>query len=657
MTPHKILVTEDEIVIALDLQRRLSNLGYLVPVVAASGEEAIEQAASLHPDLLLMDIMLEGEFYGIETAKRICAQMDIPVIYLTANADPQTLKRVQESGAASYLLKPYRERELQISIEMALRNHELKQQLREANSVLERRVRERTADLEAANQCLRERAALLDETHDAIMVRDLDHRVRYWNCAAQHLYGWTAEEAIGKLIHDLILQGHWEHVPQASAGTLRDGEWSGEVTVFTKAGKRLTIQSRWTLLSNRDGQPHAFLIAHTDLTEQKLLEAKYLRAQRLESIGALASGIAHDLNNVFTPILMASQLIKDDPTAAGHASLLDLLHASARRGSDMVKQVLSFARGLDGGVGPIQIQHLLQDLHKMMRETFPRQIKTEMRLPADLWAVLGDATQLYQVFMNLCINARDAMPEGGVLKITAANIDLSQGDSRSSAHKPGPYVCITVADSGMGVPLEIQQRIFEPFFTTKENGKGTGLGLSTVRTIVATHAGFLEMESEVGAGTRFDVFLPAHCSVPSAGDAAAQEPPDGDGELVLFAEDESTTQEVVKATLEAHGYEVLLAGDGAEAVALYAANAGKIAVVITDMMMPLMDGAATIHALRRLNPDVKILAATGTPEKVKLANLESEESFPFLRKPYSQRTLLSAIHASIHNNGQAKESL
>jgi PAS domain S-box-containing protein len=313
MAPHKILVTEDETVIALDLQRRLSNLGYLVPVIAASGEEAIELASSLHPDLLLMDIMLEGEYDGIETAKRICAQAEIPVIYLTANADPRTLKRVQESGAASYLLKPYRERELQISIEMALRNHELKQQLREANAVLERRVRERTADLEAANQCLRERAALLDETHDAIMVRDLDHRVRYWNCAAQRLYGWTAEEALGRLIHDLILQGHPQHVPEASTATLRDGEWSGEVAVFTRAGKRLTIHSRWTLLSDRDGQPHAFLIAHTDLTEQKLLEAKYLRAQRLESIGSLASGIAHDLNNVFTPILMASQLIKDDP--------------------------------------------------------------------------------------------------------------------------------------------------------------------------------------------------------------------------------------------------------------------------------------------------------------------------------------------------------
>ena len=258
--------------------------------------------------------------------------------------------------------------------------------------------------------------------------------------------------------------------------------------------------------------------------------------------------------------------------------------------------------------------------------------------------------------MNLCINARDAMPDGGVLKITAANLDLSQGDSRSSTHKPGPYICISVADSGMGVPLEIQQRIFEPFFTTKETGKGTGLGLSTVRTIVATHAGFVEMESEVGAGTRFDVFLPAHCSAASAPETAAQKPPDGHGELVLFADDESTTQEVVKATLEAHGYEVLLASDGAEAVALYAANASKIAVVITDMMMPLMDGAAVIHALRKLNPEVKILAATGTPEKVKLATLESEESFPFLKKPYSQRTLLSAIHASIQSDGEAGKS-
>jgi PAS domain S-box-containing protein len=650
MTPRKILVTEDDAVMALELKRRLCRLGYDVPAVASSSAEAVAMAAETRPDLVLMDIMLGGEVDGIETAKRIRAQADIPVIYLTATDDNQTLQRVQETEVANYLLKPYRERELQISIEMALKNHELKQQLREANNILETRVRKRTAELESANHSLREQAALLDETQDAIMVLSLEHRVRFWNRAAQTLYGWTAAEAIDMPANELLLQGTQTYIFEAAAATLSDGKWSGETTVFTKSGNAVVVQSRWTLLRGRDAEPNAFLIAHTDLTERKLLEEKFLRAQRLESVGALASGIAHDLNNVFTPILIVSQALQDAPTSPRQASMIKLLNTSAQRGSDMVKQVLGFARGLEGGMAPLLVQHLLGELANMMRETFPRHIKIESDVSPGLWPVLADSTQIYQVFINLCINARDAMPDGGTLIIGAKNLTLDKADGlHPTAQRDGPHICVYVSDNGTGMPPEIQKRIFEPFFTTKGEGKGTGLGLSTVRTIVTSHSGFLELESSAGSGTRFSVFLPSECMADASRDATAQTSPHGNGELLLFVDDESATREVVKTTLEAHGYDILLAGDGAEAVALFATQGEKIALLITDLMMPFLDGTATIRAIRRLNPKVKVLAATGALDSAKLATLENGEAIPVVKKPFSQRALLAAIHDALHS--------
>ncbi len=783
MTPLKILITEDETLAALDLRRRLSNMGYDVPPVATSGEEAVERSGALEPDLVLMDIMLHGSVDGIEAAQRIRRQSDIPVIYLTANADNETVARLRDTEAAGFILKPYRERELQVSIEMAIKNHQLKQQLREANSDLENRVRRRTAELEKANESLtaaeqaasswkkrydmivassglavydvdlasggtvwsdgsdrvlgraasmfnradgswlsavhpddcarvaarlekaaaagaafdmtyrfgggaeahawlhdrgfclhdargkcvrmlgliqdvtekrtveekmREQAALLDETHDAIMLRDLENRVLFWNGSAERLYGWSAEEAIGKSVKELLLQGQEMHVPEASAVTLKTGYWEAEVALFTKTGKRLTVQSRWRLLSDRSGRPYGFLVANTDLTERKILEQKFLRAQRLESIGILASGIAHDLNNVFTPILMASELLADDTTDPDRGHMLGLLRGSARRGSEMVKQILTFARGLEGGAGPIQLQHLLSELQSMMRETFPRQIRLETDVPTQLWPVNGDATQLYQVFMNLCINARDAMPRGGTLRIAAANLDIDESDPRFSlAQKSGRFVCVTVSDTGTGMSPEVQKKLFDPFFTTKDKGKGTGLGLSTVKTIVDTHAGFLGVETVEGEGTTFSIYFPADSAGASVKEGPAAAPPPGSGEWLLVAEDEASIREVLKATLEANGYEVLLAGDGAEAVRLYAAHKDEVAMVMTDMTMPFMDGEPTIRTLRKLNPKIKLLAATGALDKERVEALAREESFVVLQKPYTPHKLLAAIHKTL----------
>ena len=504
-------------------------------------------------------------------------------------------------------------------------------------------VMQDVSERKVAEDKMREQAALLDKTQDAIMVRDLKNCVLYWNQTAERLYGWTAEEAIGRPVHELLLRNHLAHIPTAHAAAMKNGEWSGEVKVFTKTGKELTVHSRWTLLRDHDGKPRAFLVAHTDLTERKLLEEKFFRAQRLENIGALASGIAHDLNNVFTPILMTSELLANGIEESARGELLELLHASARRGSEMVKQVLTFTRGLPGGFGAVQLKHLVRELDKMMRDTFPRDLQIRTDIGRDLLPVRGDATQLYQVLMNLCVNARDAMPEGGKLQIEVKNTELTPEQIGQHGNRQGPHVCISVSDTGTGMPPEVQRKIFEPFFTTKEIGKGTGLGLSTVQALVQAHCGFIELESQVGAGTRFKIFLPADRSATIEAAAETGPPADGHGELLLVVEDESSIREIVRRTLEAHDYNVLLAANGSEALLLYAAHRNEIALVITDMIMPVMDGQAMIGAMRKLNPDVKVIVVSGLLDSESLKQMDTLAEMTVLAKPYSPNKLLSLI--------------
>jgi PAS domain S-box-containing protein len=500
-----------------------------------------------------------------------------------------------------------------------------------------------------AEDTMREQAALLDHTQDAIMVRNLDNHVLYWNKTAERLYGWTVGEALGRPVHELLLRGELAHLPAAQAAALRQGEWRAEIKVFTKSGKELTVNSRWTVLRDRDGKPNAFLVAHTDLTERKLLEAKFLRAQRLESVGALASGIAHDLNNVFTPILMTSQLLSDPIDDEMRVRMLAILKTSARRGADMVKQVLTFTRGGDDSMGLLQVKHLIVEQAKMMRETFPHNVRIETSVPSDLWLVRADATQIYQILMNLCINARDAMPEGGLLRVEACNLELNPAPGDVNKKTPrGPHVCITVADNGAGMPPEVQRRIFEPFFTTKEVGKGTGLGLSTVMTLVKSHGGFVEVQSEVGAGTQFKIHLPADRAQIAESAREMKEAPNGHGELILVADDESAIREILKNTLEAHEFEVLLAEDGAEALAIYATHREKIALVITDLAMPVLDGYATIKALRKMNPEVKWIAVSGLTEPNEREQLPAGGG-AILGKPYSQEKLLTTVHKILHS--------
>ncbi len=488
---------------------------------------------------------------------------------------------------------------------------------------------------------IRDQASLLDKARDAILVCSLDHRINYWNKSAERIYGWSAEEVIGRRVQDVLYRDTTSFI-QAHEHTLNHGEWIGEIRQFTKTGQELTIEGRWTLVRDDQGQPKSVFALNTDITEYRKLEDQFLRAQRIESIGTLAGGIAHDLNNILAPISMAVELLKMRVGDTRSSELLDTIAASSRRGADMVGQVLSFARGMEGRHVEVHPLRILREIESILRDTFLKDTELVVSASRELWVVHGDPTQLHQVILNLCVNARDAVEDGGKITISAGNVEIDETFAAMNLEaRNGPHVYIEVEDSGMGIPPEIMDRIFDPFFTTKSVGKGTGLGLSTSLAIIKGHGGFIRAFSQPGEGSRFRVYLPAFPEK-SGGTAPVEksELPRGAGELILVIDDEESIRDITRQTLEAFGYRVILAANGEEAVRLYTEHRFEIDLVLTDMMMPGMDGAATIGCLKDLNPEVRIIATSGIHANKVLARSGTGN---FLEKPYTAESLLTSL--------------
>lgn len=515
-------------------------------------------------------------------------------------------------------------------------------------STLFQQAQTQLIERQRAEQKIREQAALLNIATDAIRVQDLETQILFWNKGAERLYGWKAAEALGKNAKELLYKGYPLEIAAAQKIVLDKGEWYGELHQVTKFGKEIIVESRWTLVRDQQGKPKSVLVVNTDITQKKQLEAQFLRAQRMESIGTLAGGIAHDLNNVLAPILMSAQLLQLKTTDDRTQQLLQTIEANAKRGGNLVKQVLSFARGVEGKHTILQVRHLISEIKHIAMQTFPKSIQFYTDIAPELWSVSGDATQLHQVLMNLSVNARDAMPDGGILRISASNLLIDQNYAQMNLEATvGAYILITVSDTGTGIPPEIVDRIFEPFFTTKEQGKGTGLGLATVIGIIKSHGGFVDVYSEVGQGTQFKVYLPAVEGTTTQPEKD-MELPTGNGELILVVDDESAICEVTKTSLLTYNYEVLTASDGIEAIALYAQHKHEISLVLMDMMMPSMDGPTTIRTLQKLNPQVKIIAVSGLDSSDKVNAAISAGAKAFLSKPYTAQELLKIINSVLN---------
>jgi two-component system cell cycle sensor histidine kinase/response regulator CckA len=592
-------------------------------------------------DLILSDFTMPG-FNGLSAlaiAGRHCP--DTPFIFLSGTIGEDAAVEALKNGATDYVIKDRMSRLVPV-IRRALQ------------SVRESKVRKETA------RKLREQADLLDKARDAICVTDIEGRITYWNHSAERLFGWTGTEAQGQLLSELLSKlGCTPQIKAAHLALKSADSWTGQLQIKGKDSDPLVVESRWTLVRDDEGQDQSILIINTDITEQDKLEKQFLRAQRLESIGTLAGGIAHDLNNTLTPILIAVDMLRQDITDPRLVRLLNVMDTSAHHGANLIRQMLTFARGTgtDGERMPVQPSLIIRDVVELIRETLPRSIHINSDNVANLHFVKGDPTQLSQVIMNLCVNSRDAMPDGGQLVISAQNVAIDEATaSANPSAQPGRHVLITIADSGCGIPPDIIDRIFDPFFTTKSQGKGTGLGLATVLGIVKAHGGFLQVQSTVGQGTEFRVYLPAILE----NTEAAHNPPampaaiHGQGETILVIDDEASVREIVGATLEAYGYQVMLAADGHLGVDLYRQHANKIKAVLTDMMMPTMQGNQVIAALHAIKPDLPIMAMSGLLDAKKLDFTVEPGRLQILQKPMSSEQLFHAVHSLLNQPPAAK---
>ncbi len=502
-----------------------------------------------------------------------------------------------------------------------------------------------------AEQRLREQADIINRAHDAIIARDFEtDRITVWNSGAERLYGWTADEALGHHIGELMFTDDNDRLALLER-LISSGEFHGEIKHRTKDGREVIVESRATLIRNDDGTPRSVLGINTDITEQKKLEMQLLRAQRLESIGTLASGVAHDLNNVLAPVLMGSEILRSMIPDEESASILSLIEGSARRGTAIVKQVLTFARGVEGERVLIKPTHLIQEMCDIAQRTFPKSIQVRCNYAEDIWSIQGDPTQLHQVLLNLAVNARDAMPNGGVITIAAENFQVDEHyAAMTPGAKPGPHVMLRLSDTGEGMPKAVIEKIFDPFFTTKEVGKGTGLGLSTALGIIKSHGGFISVYSELRAGTTFKIFLPALLNDQSSqASDVAFESLRGGGETVLVVDDEADILRLTTLVLEQHNYRVVTAGDAPQALALFAPQMDRISLVITDIMMPYMDGVALIRSMQQMKPGVSFVASTGQGEDTRTIELQSLGVRNFLTKPYDTRKLVETVHNALHS--------
>jgi two-component system, cell cycle sensor histidine kinase and response regulator CckA len=591
-------------------------------------------------DVILSDFNLPG-FSGYDALKLAQErEPDLPFIFVSGTVGEDTAVELIRRGAADYLLKDHMQR-LPLAIQRARKDREER---------LERR---------RAEELIREQAELLNKTRDGMIVTNLSYDIIYWNRGAERLFGWTADEVIGQNALTLFGGGVEASIRAMEKRLAGDEEWRGEIWVDDKEGNSLLVEVRVTIIRDSAGLPKSHLSIIEDITERRKLEEQFLHAQRLESLGMLATGIAHDLNNALAPMLMAGEILRMRVTDPGDVKLLDLLGQGGQRSAALIKQIISFADGGGREQVLVQTKHLLRDIFVLMQETFPKSIRVEDAVPDGLWTVQSNPSQLHQAVLNLCINARDAMPQGGVLRLSAHNQTLTEKDAKGIVGgTPGQFLVIEVADTGSGVPSFVLEHIWQPFFTAKGEGKGTGLGLSAVRGIAVSHGGFVNADSEKGRGSTFRIFIPAadtEAGTPAPG-SLAPFMGNSHGELILVVDDEEGIRESVSAILRRTGYRALATSGGIEALAQYAGRIQEVSLVITDLDMPGLGGKAFSKAILHLNPTIKILFISGAEEDSGLP-VATKGGSAFLAKPFTSEELLLKVQTLLlRPGGKAAEA-
>ena len=629
MKTLRLLHLEDNLTDAQLVRDTLAGEGLLCEIMQATNRENFEAALLKGPfDLIITDYAIPG-WNGLEALGQV-RQKDptVPFIFFSGALGEERAVEALKRGATDYVLKSRLSRLLPV-IHRAL------------NGVEDQRRRKQ------AEQALREAELryriLFEQSPEAIVVLDPQTMLPLeFNDEACRQLGYSRGEFAKLSLLDHSCETQPEEVRARLAEALRSGRAEFETRHRTRHGD---VRSVWVTLRlvEIEGRP-AFHSIWRDITERQETERRLLRSQRLESIGTLAGGIAHDLNNALAPILMSASLLREGASAE-HVSFLDLIESSAQRGASMVRQLLTFAKGIDGQRILLQPRHLLNEMEKIIKGTFPKNIQFEIRVARDGSQVLGDATQLHQVLLNLCVNARDAMLEGGTLKIESATLEVDTPMAAGiEGAKPGRYVVIHVSDSGTGIAPEILDRIFDPFFTTKGPEKGTGMGLSTVLGILRSHWGFIKVESTLGRGSRFSVYLPV--AQGNKGDTETIRRPavfQAHGELVLVVDDDGAVRNSMQMLLEHLEFRVLSSASGHEALVSFAQRRDEIDAVLCDLQMPHMDGVVLVQALRRMSPQVPIVVMSGNPGERNVAELKNLGVAAVLVKPFGASQLVETF--------------
>jgi two-component system cell cycle sensor histidine kinase/response regulator CckA len=636
----QILIDEDEGIIAADIQSRLERLGYKGPVIASSGEEALRLARSTPFDLVLMDIRLKGGIDGIATAQKMKAELETPVVYITAHADEETIDRATQTEPFGYILKPIRDSELRSAVQISIHKHEIERRLRTSEAWL---------------------ATTLRSIGEGVIATNNYGKVVFMNPVAERLTGWSGQDAHERLLME-VLALHEESTGAPAANPVFDllvGQAAGTApprayTLASRAGGTATVEL--ACFENRSDELLGAILVLHDIGGRRELERRVMQSQRMEAIANLAAGLAHDFNNQLTVILGCADELCESLSGAGRERAFEIKHAGSLA-TALTSQLLTLSRHQAMHPEPLNINASIVEMQPAISSALGRMRILTTTLGPNLGLVRADRNQLKQILLNLSLNARDAMPLGGELRIETSNIDIQAASPKALLFPPGPYVRLLVSDCGEGMDQETLTRIFEPFFTTKKPGFGTGLGLSMAHSIVLQSGGHITARSELGLGTAFEILLPrlasfqtlrdieAHQSLAAAAGADATP-------TVLLVEDEDSVRRIMHRHFEKEGYQLLEAGDGQEAEVIAEQYNEPIHVLVTDVVMPGITGPQLADRLAAIRPDIKVLFVSGYPHDALETDCVLDPHWNFLPKPFSAPELLGRVRALLQSGAR-----
>jgi PAS domain S-box-containing protein len=639
----QILIVEDEGIIAADIQSRLERLGYKAAVIARSGEEALHFARSTPFDLVLMDIRLQGAIDGIATAQTIKAELETPVVYITAHADEETIDRAARTEPFGYILKPIRDSELRSVVQISIHKHEMERRLRTSEAWL---------------------ATTLRNIGEGVIATNTDGEVVFMNPVAERLTGWSGPDAHSRLVMEVVALHEESGVPAenpvvdllAGQAPGAPGRAHRAYTLTSRAGTSATVEL--ACFENRSDQLLGAILVLRDIGGRRELERRVMQSQRMEAIANLAAGLAHDFNNQLTVILGCADELCESLSNGARDRAFEIKQAGSMA-TALTSQLLTLSRHQAMRAEPLNINESIVEMQPPISSALGKMRILTTNLGPHLGLVRADRNQFKQVLLNLSLNARDAMPLGGELHMETSNIDILAGSPKALLFPPGPYVRLLVSDCGEGMDRNTLARIFEPFFTTKKPGFGTGLGLSMVHSIVVQSGGHITARSEAGLGTAFEILLPRLPAFRKVRDIQGQQSlaaaAGGDATpTVLLVENEDGVRRIMHRHFEKEGYQLLEAGDGQEAEVIAEKYNEPIHILITDVVMPGITGPQLAGRLAALRPDIKVLFVSGYPHDSLEGDCVLDPRRNFLSKPFSASELIGRVRTLLATGAPAQ---